>query len=139
MFSKSAKLHSTSPNRGVWAQSRKHCFGAQPHGFPGITICAQKYAIFAKPASGRRHIIINKGRNAAKLSSVPLNLPPIPAVFDLCNAPRFGGEMPRLGDASPQGGFFLRCKALKNSGVEKNGSPLEARLDDASTARKGMR
>ena len=35
--------------------------------------------------------------------------------------------------------IFWRCKALKNSGVEKIGSPLEARLDDASTARKGMR
>ena len=35
--------------------------------------------------------------------------------------------------------IFWRCKALKNSGVEKNGSPLEARHDDASTARKGMR
>ena len=35
--------------------------------------------------------------------------------------------------------IFWRCKALKNSGVEKIGSSLEARLGDASTPRKGMR
>ncbi len=47
MFSPHRQNFIAIPLKGVLSQSRKHCFGAQPHGFSKNNLFARKNTLFS--------------------------------------------------------------------------------------------